>query len=385
MQRILLVANDLPYPPNHGAAIDMWGHIQSLKQLDYVVDLVVTTNQMPSATSLEAIGKDVDQLFLVERQRGWISAAGAEPFQVRSRAGLATVPLSREYAAVILMAEHVAPILQNQSLHAKKRILRLHNNETRFFWELAKSSKGAFHKLFCLSEAIKFKTLSPRVMAECDALWFISDYEYRDHVRRSPSDSKKSFLVPPYVNVKGMRSQPLKGQKVIFIGTLALANNASGVEWYVSNVHSSLSDVKDYEFVVAGNTRGTSNQLLRRIVNSHQNICLHENPENIQHLYCDATVFVNPVFRGAGLKMKTIDAIQAGLPIVTTSIGIEGTGLIHGKHLLVADTPGEFAECIRRMFNDKTMARELVLSAQEYIAREFDQRRIIEASLSALM
>jgi hypothetical protein len=37
------------------------------------------------------------------------------------------------------------------------------------------------------------------------------------------------------------------------------------------------------------------------------------------------------------------------------------------------------------MFNDKTMARELVLSAQEYIAREFDQRRIIEASLSALM
>jgi glycosyltransferase involved in cell wall biosynthesis len=192
-------------------------------------------------------------------------------------------------------------------------------------------------------------------------------------------------LVPPYVNVKGMRSQPLKGQKVIFIGTLALANNASGVEWYVSNVHSSLSDVEDYEFVVAGNTRGTSNQLLRKIVNSHQNICLHENPENIQHLYCDATVFVNPVFRGAGLKMKTIDAIQAGLPIVTTSIGIEGTGLIHGKHLLVADTPGEFAECIRRMFNDKTMARELVLSAQEYIAREFDQRRIIEASLSALM
>jgi polysaccharide biosynthesis protein PslH len=152
----------------------------------------------------------------------------------------------------------------------------------------------------------------------------------------------------------------------------------------VSHVHKLLCDVIGYKFVVAGNTVGESAETLKRIVKAYPNITLIENPKEIETLYGSAAVFVNPVLRGAGLKMKTIDAIQAGVPVVTTSTGVEGTGLTHRRHLLVADTPKEFADCIKIIFDNRRMATELVAAAQEFVATEFDQEKIIKESLLKL-
>jgi polysaccharide biosynthesis protein PslH len=384
LERILFVANDFPYPLNHGAAIDMWSHIQTLKNLGFRIDVVATVKSMPPDQDIQALKAEVDQVFIVQRRRGLKSAATSLPFQIKSRAALRTVALSNEYKVVVMVAEHVCSILQNPNLRAQKRILRLHNDEVRYFQELSKSSKNILRKAFYQSEAAKFRVLSPKIMSKCDALWFISEYERKQHVKKHPADRKKAFFVPPHVDPNVMRHQPLEGCRVLFIGTLALANNSSAVEWYVSHVHQLLCDVIGYNFVVAGNTVGESADVLKRIVAPYRNITLIENPKQIESFYSSAAVFVNPVLRGAGLKMKTIDAIQAGLPVVTTSTGVEGTGLTHQRHLLVADTPKEFAECIRNIFNNRRMARELVTAAQKFVAGEFDQERIIKESLLTL-
>jgi glycosyltransferase involved in cell wall biosynthesis len=332
---------------------------------------------------MQSLSSVVEQVFVIDRQRSWRAAAGVAPFQVLSRSGLSTVGLSKQYDAVLLEAEHTASILENPTLQAKNRILRVHNDEARFFHELSKSSKHLLHKVFYLSEVAKFKLFSPKVMSQCDALWFISDFERSEHVKRYPNDSTKSFFVPPRVDRNMMRSQPLQGRKALFIGNLSLAVNSAGVEWYIKNVHPFLSDVEGYSLVLAGRTGRESSELLNRITGT-PNLSIFQNPQEIEGFYRDATVFVNPVLRGAGIKLKTVDAIQAGLPIVTTSTGVEGTGLIHGKHLLVADSPGAFADCVRILLTDKRLARQLVSAAQEFVVREFDQERIIRESLSRL-
>jgi glycosyltransferase involved in cell wall biosynthesis len=163
----------------------------------------------------------------------------------------------------------------------------------------------------------------------------------------------------------------------LFAGKLGFATNARGVEWYIGEVHRRLADIDGYELVVAGNTEGESLDSLRRSIGFYRNISLHENPSELQS-YCEkASVFINPVFHGAGLKLKTIDAIQAGLPVVSTSIGIQGTGLLHGKHVVVADAPQEFADAVRRLLSNRAYAENLVSEAQAFVAREYDQARII--------
>jgi glycosyltransferase involved in cell wall biosynthesis len=382
LERILIVANDSPFPLNHATALDTWGHIRSLKNLGFEVDMIVTIKNRPHEDDIRVMTGEVGHLALVERQRGWRTAASALPFQVQSRAALQTIPLEKKYAAVLLESEHVASILKNPSLNATKTILRLNNNEARFFRELSKSTQNLLIKAFHRVEAARFSRLSPRVVAKCDSLWFVSDYEMNEHLKACPADAAKSFFVPPRVEVSAMSRQSLEGQNVLFIGTLAFANNIRGVEWYISHLHRSLCNIPGYSFIVAGNTRGASNGSLTKLTTSQEKIFLHENPRELQSLYGAAAVFVNPVFHGAGLKVKNIDAIRAGMPVVTTSNGVEGSRLVHGKHLLVADSAASFETSIRTLLSNRKMAREMVASAQDFVVKEYDQEQIIKKSLS---
>ena len=384
MERILVVANDFPYPMNNPVSLDTWGRIQALKRLGFVVDMVATPWTTPSAEDIRMARQEVDQLLIVDRQRDWKAALSWQPYQLQSRAGLRTADLSGEYAAVVLEAEKVAPILRNPRLRARKYILRLHNDEARFAREIGRSSKNLLEKLFHATEAARFMIVTPFIHSRCHALWFVSDFEMKEHLKKHPADERKSFFVPAAIETTAMRRQSLRGQKVLFVGTLSLPSNLRAVEWYIFNVHPLLCTVPEYRFVVAGSTRGASIRALREMTQRHPNITLYEDPADLEGLYRDAAVFVNPVLRGAGIKRKTIDAIQAGLPVVSTMIGIEGSRLEPEKHVLIGDSAQSFANRVRRLLNDKNLGQELVTSAQDFLTREYDQKRIIAQSLSQI-
>jgi len=157
------------------------------------------------------------------------------------------------------------------------------------------------------------------------------------------------------------------------------------LEWYVEQVHPSLSKLEGYSLTIAGRTGGTSIPALNRMIERYPNISLCSDPQELTDLYSKAAVFVNPVLRGAGLKVKTIHALRAGVPVVTTSIGMEGTGLIDGTHLLVADSADAFATSVEKLLRDKPLAAGLVRSAQSFLAEKYDQERNIKQSLSSIL
>lgn len=84
-------------------------------------------------------------------------------------------------------------------------------------------------------------------------------------------------------------------------------------------------------------------------------------------------VFVCPLRFGAGLKKKVMDAAVAGCPVVTTSVGNEGTGFINDRHIFVADDPVEFADRIIRVYNDPVVWNSMSSAARERaVARSED-------------
>src|ERR1700756_4946248 len=100
MVRILFVANDFPYPPDHGAAVDMWNRISILKRLGFAVDLIATVKSHPKPEHISVIRPFVQDLWIVERNRGLSTMLTLEPFQVRSRSALRNIPLRESYDAV---------------------------------------------------------------------------------------------------------------------------------------------------------------------------------------------------------------------------------------------------------------------------------------------
>jgi glycosyltransferase involved in cell wall biosynthesis len=377
MERLLIVAPDFPFPPNYGGRVDMWCRIQLLHRMGIPVDLIASVKEIPSEQQVQEVQRYVSSLTLVEREMAPVKLLSFEPFSVRSRYNLRNIPLSESYSAVILESEHVATILQNPTLRAGKRILRLHNDEADYYRELSGSSRDLRRKVFYRIEGIKFRPYSSRAMGWCDLFWFASDFDRQEYCVKHPTGAPKSFFVPLHVERSTMKRHELDSYRVFFAGKLGFANNARAVEWYIAEVHAKLADIKGYELMVAGNTEGESMDSLRSSIGRYPNISLYENPSDLDPYYEMASVFINPIFHGAGVKLKTIDAIRAGLPVVSTSMGIQGTPLRAGKHVLVADNPQTFAESVRRLLSDRNHAGDLVSEAQALVAREYDQERIL--------
>ncbi|MBC7237443.1 MAG: glycosyltransferase, partial [Chloroflexi bacterium] len=90
-----------------------------------------------------------------------------------------------------------------------------------------------------------------------------------------------------------------------------------------------------------------------------------------------ADVYVVPIRIGGGTRLKILEAMAAGLPLVTTSLGIEGIEAVAGEHALVVDAPKEFADAVLRLLADEEKRRSLGQAARELALQRYDWRRIV--------
>jgi len=93
--------------------------------------------------------------------------------------------------------------------------------------------------------------------------------------------------------------------------------------------------------------------------------------ETLEPHYGAATVFVAPLRITGGIAGKTIDALAAGCPVVTTTLGNDGLGAAPGVHLLVADAPAEFAAAVVRLLRDPALRRRLGAAAARFAAERY--------------
>jgi glycosyltransferase involved in cell wall biosynthesis len=93
--------------------------------------------------------------------------------------------------------------------------------------------------------------------------------------------------------------------------------------------------------------------------------------DRLEPYYGRATVFVAPLRIAGGIAGKTVDALAAGCPVVTTSIGGEGLGVVAGEHLLVADGAEAFAAEVVRLLRDPALRRRLGEAARRFAEERY--------------
>jgi len=83
--------------------------------------------------------------------------------------------------------------------------------------------------------------------------------------------------------------------------------------------------------------------------------------------YERARIMVAPLRAGSGTRIKILEAFSFGLPVVSTTVGAAGLGVVHGVHLLIADTPDEFAAACLRLLEDESLAATLARNAYRWL------------------
>ncbi len=95
-------------------------------------------------------------------------------------------------------------------------------------------------------------------------------------------------------------------------------------------------------------------------------------------------VLVVPMRAGSGMRVKILEAMARGLPVVSTSVGCEGIDVVPGLHLLIEDDPARFADAVVRVLNDDALARSLASASRALVMARYDVAAVSSALLGAL-
>lgn len=102
-------------------------------------------------------------------------------------------------------------------------------------------------------------------------------------------------------------------------------------------------------------------------------VTFHGYVDNLEECFARQGIFINPVQYGAGLKIKSIEAMANGLPLVTSREGASGIEHLDGTALLIAEDWAEFTDHLTALMEDEARCRELSENALRYLAENFNE------------
>ena len=175
------------------------------------------------------------------------------------------------------------------------------------------------------------------------------------------------------VNIDYFCSDPnvpkAKSPTLLFTGGFGYGPNPEALKFFVQQVLPLVRMVKpEVKFVFAGSQ---AKQAKHDLSIDDEAIKCVSDPADIRPCFQAAWVFVVPLLVGGGTRLKILEAMSMGVPVVSTTVGAEGLGAENGTHLLIADTPQEFADAVVRLLNDSALQNRIKTVAAEWVRTRY--------------
>ena len=192
--------------------------------------------------------------------------------------------------------------------------------------------------------------------------------------RLYPEARIRVLLFPGGIDHVGLPRQEVPG-RVLFVGALQRPLNIQYLRFLAEEIWPRVRrEIPDGELhVVGGGLPVREQELLSGI----PGVRLTGFVENLEVEYKRASVFAAPILAGGGVIVKILDAMAAGVPVVTTSFGNEVIRAEAGKDILVADSPGDFARALVTLLKDPEMRNIVSERGHRYLAVNFSEERLI--------
>ena len=156
---------------------------------------------------------------------------------------------------------------------------------------------------------------------------------------------------------------------LLFVGLMSYPANADGVVWFLKEILPIIGhQYPETVFTIVGKEPPRS----VRVYDNGTTVRVLGNIEDLRPLYHGSSVMVVPLDAGSGSRVKILEAFAAGTPVVSTSKGAEGLEIEDGRHLLIADTPQDFAAAVGRLREDPRLYSKLRKNARALVEEKYD-------------
>jgi GT2 family glycosyltransferase/glycosyltransferase involved in cell wall biosynthesis len=335
-KNILVIDHHLPMPDRDSGSLRMFQILKILHRLGHrVTFLPDNLADMPSYTcELQKRGIQVVHHPYVKRVRDYLISHGPM-FDV--------VVLSRcDFAR-----KHIADV----RLHAPQSRIIFDTVDLHYLREQREAQLTQDPDV--RRKAQERQLLEDSLIKEADETWVVSPIEQQMLQENWPNKSIQ--LVSNIVDVTGPVTPFALRQDWLFIGGFQHRPNTDAVLFFVEEIYPLVRDrLPDTKFYIIGDKAPPEIVAL-----ASDRIIVAGLQRNVRSFFDSVRLSVAPLRFGAGIKGKINQSMAFGVPVVATSIAVEGMNLADHEHVLVADEPPDFARALIELYESEELWKRL--------------------------
>lgn len=408
--RILFLTPQLPYPPRQGTSIRNYNLIRTLRR-EHQIDLVsflaaddrlegdnplvelcnrVLTVPEPQRTKRDRVRSTffssqpdmglrlysrkmfdlLDQLALADYDIVQVEGIEMAPYGLHLRERISA---SRAHLRANTGAGSNLPALVFDD-HNCEYLLQQRNAQTDL-----QSPRRWPAAAYSIIQTLKLRAYEKRACNAADLVLAVSEPDRT--ALESLGLSSRIITVPNGIDTDAYSDQsgiPRGKANIVFTGKMDYRPNIDAALWFGNHVLPMIqSSVTGVCFQIVGQQPHERLDPLRK----NDRIEITGAVADVRPYLEKAGVFVIPMRIGGGTRLKALEAMASGLPVVSTSMGIEGIGVHDGRELLIRDTPAEFADAVVRLLADQRESAALSAclgrSARQFVEARYDWASIV--------
>jgi glycosyltransferase involved in cell wall biosynthesis len=385
IMRVLLLTQVLPYPPDSGPKVKTYYVLKYLAQQHQVtlVSFVRDSDKPEHIRHLESLCERVitvpmarsplrDLQFLGQSLltgQSWMMLRDARPEMRQTLKDLAaSTHFDVVHADQLNMGQYALPF------NGSRKVLDLHNALWVLYKRLAETLPPTKPmKYILLRDWRLLKQYEGQMCRSFDAVTAVSQ-EDRDSLLAAGARADM-VIIPIAIDTDEQAFIPRQpqGPHIVHIGTMYWPPNIDGITWFLDDIYPLIKQrVPDVKCTLIG-ARPPASIVDRAKADPSLTVTGYVD-DPLPYLRASSMMVV-PLRAGGGMRVKILNALSQGIPMVSTTVGCEGIAVKNGEDILIADDPQGFADASARLLTESELNAHITRNGRGTAEQQYDYRQ----------
>jgi glycosyltransferase involved in cell wall biosynthesis len=250
------------------------------------------------------------------------------------------------------------------------KVLFQHNVESVIWRRYFENERNPVKKAYFWFEHLRMKRYERRACNRFDLVFTVSSRDRE--ILKQLGVTTRIDVVETGVDTEYFTPRPTvkpKPGRLLFLGSLDWMPNIDGIEWFVRRIYPLVKERCPHVSVDIVGRRPAS--VVQSLADKKASINVCGSVADVRPYMAEADIFIVPLRIGSGTRLKIFEAFAMKMPVVSTTVGAEGLPVEHGRHLLLADSPTDYAYAISRMLEEPMQKQALANAGYELVTTRY--------------